>query len=172
MCNKIKRGEVMEQRQSNKDLIELIKQGIDTKENLERLYFQNKGFIYMIVRKRVHGILEESDLMQQAFIALVKAVEYYDCTLQETNFLQILKYCIWNEVRNLTSDIPAHMQYKIVKYRMAYSKLYNELGYNPRTYELMQELNISLQELELIRAAIRNSNPVSLDEPINEEGDD
>ena len=82
----------------------------------------------------MHGIYEWEDLMQQAFIALVRAVDYHKCDIEETNFLQILKYCIWNEIRGLTISIPAHMQEKIVKYRITYNKLYKELEYEPKTY--------------------------------------
>lgn len=156
-------------KQSNEDLIKLIKSDIDTKENYEKLYTQNRGFIFLIVRKRVHGIYEIDDLMQQAFLALVRAVEYYDDTKKETNFLTLLKYCIWNEIRDLTCDIPAHMQAKIIKYRMTYDKLYNDLGLKPKAYQVMLEMNISIKELELIRAAMRT--PLSLDEPLKDDSD-
>lgn len=106
--------------------------------------------------------------MQQAFIALVKAVEYYNCELEETNFLTILKYCIWNEIRDLTSELPVHMQNKIFQYKRTYDQLYNELGYKPKAYQIMLEMNISQKELETIKAAARP--PISLDAPVSEEG--
>lgn len=158
----------MDQRASNKNLIELIKRGIDTKDNYEKLYNQNRGFIYQVIRRRVHGINEIDDLMQQAFLGLVKAVDYHNSEHEHESFLQILKYCIWNEIRSLTSDIPAHMQAKIIKYRMTYDNLYNDLGYKPKAYQIMLEMDISLKELEKIRTAMRA--PVSLDEPIGEDG--
>lgn len=154
-------------KESNNKLIKLIKQGVDTQENYEKLYKQNSGFIYQVIRKRVHGIYEIDDLMQQAFIALVRAVNYYNGDLEETNFLQILKYCIWNELSKSTSELPAHMQYKIIDYRKTYDRLYNELGYKPKTYQIMLEMDIGLKELETIRAAMRQ--PLSLDEPISED---
>jgi len=158
----------MDQRESNKELIELIKQDIDTQENYEKLYTQNRGFIYQVIKRRVHGIYEYDDLMQQAFIALVKAVECYDTTRppEESNFLQILKFCIWNEIRD--TDIPAHMVQKIINYKKTYSRLCDELDRKPKTSEMMLELNISMNELETIRAAMQR--PLSLNEPVGEEG--
>lgn len=156
-------------KQSNEEVIKLIKADIDTQDNYEKLYKQNRGFIYQVIKRRVHGIYECDDLLQQSYFALVKAVEYYDYEREEKAFLQILKYSIWNEIRSLTSDIPAHMQDKIVKYRMTYDKLYNELYYKPKAFQIMLEMNISLKELETIRAAMRL--PLSFDEPVGENGD-
>lgn len=159
------------QKQSNDELIKLIKQGIDTQENYEKLYNQNRGFIYQVIRGRVHGIYECDDLMQQAYIALVRAVNYYNCEREEKAFLQILKYCIWNELRDLTSDISANMQTKIIKYKRTYDKLYNELGCKPKQYQIMHVMNIGLNQLEEIKKAYRLNNILSLNEPINEDGD-
>lgn len=157
------------QKQSNEELIKLIKQEVDTQDNYEKLYKQNRGFIYQIIIKRVHGIYECDDLMQQAFLALVRAVNYYNCELQETNFLTLLKYCIWNELREETSRLPAHMIQKIMKYKKAYGILYDELGRRPKNYELMLELNIDLNQLEEIRKANQINYPLSLDEPISDD---
>jgi len=161
----------MPEKLSNEELIKLIKQEVDTQGNYERLYKQNRGFIYNIIRKRVHGIYECDDLMQQAFIALVRAVNYFNCELEETNFLQLLKYSIWNAIRDLTSEIPASMQNKLYHYKRTKDKLYHELGRSPKNYEIMLEMNIDLTQLEEIKKAHQLNYTLSLDEPINEEGD-
>lgn len=161
----------MDQRQSNKNLIELIHQGIDSKKNLEQLFNDNHGFIYLVIRKRVHGIYEEEDLFQTAFIALVKAVEYYDITrpLGESNFLQLLKWSIYREISNLTNNVPAYMMQKIINYKKTYIRLCNELDRKPKTFEMMLELDISIDELKTVKAAMQI--PLSFDEPIGDEGD-
>jgi len=109
--------------------------------------------------------------MQYGFIALVKAVESYDFELEKTNFLQILKYSVWNVLRDNTGGLPARTQNEIYKYKKAYDKLYNELGQKPKNYQIMQEMNISLEKLQEIQEAYRFNYYISLDEPINEEGD-
>lgn len=156
---------------SNEELIKLIQNGVDVNENYLELYQQNRGFIFLVIRKRIRGINDEEDLMQQAFLALVKAVNYHNCELEETNFLQILKYCIWNEIRDLTGELPAQMQNKIYKYRKTKDKLFNELGRQPKNYEIMLEMDIDLKQLEEIKKAYRFSNTLSLDKPLSEEGE-
>lgn len=158
-------------KQNNEELIKLIREGIDTKENYSKLYKQNRGFIYQIVIGRVNKLNDIDDLMQYGFIALVKAVESYDFELEKTNFLQILKYSVWNVLRDNTGGLPARTQNEIYKYKKAYDKLYNELGQKPKNYQIMQEMNISLEKLQEIQEAYRFNYYISLDEPINEEGD-
>ncbi|MBP1925849.1 RNA polymerase sigma-B factor [Sedimentibacter acidaminivorans] len=162
----------MNHQDSNEHLIELIKKGIDTEENYLQLYEKNHGFIYQTIRNRVHGINEIDDLMQSAFLALVKAVERYDITrpLEESNFLQILKFCIWNEIRSLEIDLPAHMIQKIIKYKKVYNQLRNELGYEPKGNQIRLEMCISLDELDNIKAAMQIKSPTRLNEPIGEDG--
>ena len=110
-------------KQNNEELIRLIKAGIDTQDNYEKLYKQNRGFIYQIVIGRVNKLNDIDDLMQYGFIALVKAVESYDFELEKTNFLQILKYSVWNVLRDNTGGLPARTQNEIYKYKKAYDNL-------------------------------------------------
>lgn len=153
---------------NNEQLIKLIKNNVDVQENYEQLFKQNTGFIYRVIKNRAHGIHELEDLWQSSFIALMKAVRHYDETLEETNFLTILKFYILNEIRDLKMDsLPAHTVAKIIKFKRTYNELYNEFGEAPKAYQIMQKMNISLMELEEIQAAALK--PISIDAPI---GDD
>ncbi|NYB72517.1 sigma-70 family RNA polymerase sigma factor [Sedimentibacter hydroxybenzoicus DSM 7310] len=154
---------------TNEELIRLIKKNINVKENYEKLYERNRGFIFQTVIKRIHGIYEIDDLMQQSYIGLVKAVELYDESKEETSFLQLLKYCIWNCIRDIQSELPEHMVYKIIKYRKIYDKLYSELSRKPTDNEMSLHMNIKLKELGAIKSAIKAQYVISLDEPIGEE---
>lgn len=158
-------------KQSNEELIKLIREGIDTKENYSKLYKQNRGFIYQIVIGRVNKLNDIDDLMQYGFIALVKAVESYDFELEKTSFLQMLKYSLWNVLKYNTGGLPARTQNEIYKYKKAYDKLYREFGQKPKNYQIMYEMDISLEKLQQIQEAYRFNYYISLDEPINEEGD-
>lgn len=156
---------------SNEEIIKLIKNGVDVNENYLELYQRNRGFIYLVIRKWIRDVNDEEDLMQQSFFAIVKAVEYFNPDLEETNFLTILKYCTWNETRDITSELPAHMRNKIYKYRKTKDKLFNELGRQPKNYEIMLEMDIDLKQLEEIKKAYRFSNTLSLDKPLSEESE-
>lgn len=136
---------------TNKELIDLIKNNIDTINNFERLYKQNTGFIFQTIRSKVHGIYEVDDLMQESYLALVKAVEIYDNSREETNFLQILKWCVLNRVRNLNTRIPTHVRSLINKYKTIRNKLTREHGYEPDDDEMMTFMNIDYKKLVLIK---------------------
>ncbi len=157
-------------KQENEKLIIQIKNGIDIQDNYEKLYFNNIGFIQKVIRSKVKGIYEFDDLLQQSYFGLIKAVENYDYKLKQTSFLNLLKFSIWNEIRELQSDYPVHLQYKILKFKRAYEKLQKELGYEPEKYRLMNEMNMSLSEIDTIISALKA--PLSLDNPINEGADD
>ena len=161
----------MDQRESNRKLIELIQQGIDTEKNYMQLYEDNHGFIYQVISKRVHDIHMIEDLWQSAFLALVQVVKRYDITrpLEESNFLQILKFCIWNELRD--KDLPAHMAEKITKYNKTKNELYVSLNRKPSSREIALVMEIDLNELDNIKAARQLRYKLSLDEPIGEDGD-
>lgn len=136
---------------TNKELIDLIKNNTDTINNFERLYKQNTGFIIQTIRSKVHGIYEVDDLMQESYLALVKAVEIYDNSREETNFLQILKWCILNRVRNLNTCIPTHVRSLINKYKTIRNELTREHGYEPDDDEMMTLMNIDYKKLVLIK---------------------
>lgn len=156
---------------NNEELIKQIHNGINVKQNYEQLYKQNRGFIYKVASKRVNAIHDIDDMMQQSYIALVKAVQLYDESKEETSFLQLLKYCIWNSIRDIQGELPAHMVQKIIKYRRMYDRLYSEYGRKPTSNEVSMHMGISLKELQNIKAAMKTQYIISLDEPIGDEGD-
>lgn len=154
---------------SNEELIGLIQADIDTKENTLTLYNQNRGFIYNIVNKYVYGIYEIEDLMQQAFIGLTKAIEYHNAELEETNFLEILKLCIKNCIRELKGTLPAHLKQKIYNFKQIQKELIQINGEIPTDKEMMLYMNIDKKALDYIKTGIALTSISSIDEPLNEE---
>lgn len=152
---------------SNEDLVDLIKNDIDTRSNYEKLYFQNKGFIYQVVKRYVNDKFTTEDLMQQAFIGLVKAVEKYDNTRSD-NFLNVLKLYLIHCLRDLRTDIPESMYWKVIKYKRMFQDYEKQNLKEPSDIEIMNKLEISHEQLIYIRELSRSA--VSLDEPIGEEG--
>lgn len=153
---------------TNKELIDLIKNNVDTMNNLERLYKQNTGFIFQTIRSKAHGIYDVDDLMQEAYLALVKTVEIYDNSREETNFLQILKWCILNRVRNLNTCIPSHIRGLITKYKIIHDKLSREHGYEPDDDEIMTLMNIDYKKLIQIKQNLHEC--ISLDVNLTDDG--
>jgi RNA polymerase sigma factor (sigma-70 family) len=152
---------------TNKELIDLIKNNIDTINNFERLYKQNTGFIFQTIRSKAHGIYDVDDLMQEAYLALVKTVEIYDNSREDANFLQVLKWCILNRVRNLNTCIPSHIRSLITKYKIIHNKLNQEHGYEPDDDEIMTLMNIDYKKLIQIKQNLYEC--ISLDGFLNDE---
>ena len=76
---------------TNENLVKEIKQGINEKENLEKLYLNNTGFIYRIASK-YKGYEDIDDLMQIGFIGMYEAIEPFD----ETKGFKFLTYARWH----------------------------------------------------------------------------
>ena len=106
---------------SNEELVSLIQQGVDVKNNLGVLYQQNEGFIRNIVRPLCE-YAEADDLMQEAFFGIAKAVEQYDES-QGVLFLtyathKVRQSCIrYIENNSHLIRIPVHMQQRIRAYK-------------------------------------------------------
>lgn len=59
------------------DVICAIKNGVDRKDNLEALYSSNLGLFYRMGTEFGRGQIPYDDMMQVAYLSLVKAVEAY-----------------------------------------------------------------------------------------------
>jgi len=65
---------------SNEEIVQELQDGIDVTLNQERLWLQNKGMIYKLVRQCLHGDdfrNVHDDLAQQGFIGLINAATKY-----------------------------------------------------------------------------------------------
>lgn len=153
---------------SNEDLVDLIKNNIDTRTNYEKLYFQNTGFIYQVVKRYVNDKTTIEDLMQQAFLGLVKAVEEYDSS-RSNNFLNVLKFYLMQCLRELRSDMPEHMHRKVIKYKRILQDYEKQNLKEPSDIQIMKQMEISHEQLTYIKKLSHSA--MSLDESIGEEGD-
>jgi len=145
---------------TNKELIDLIKNNVDTMNNLERLYKQNTGFINHVVRNRRYDIYEIDDLFQEAYIALVKAVELFDDKREDFSFLTMFKWCILNRIRNLDGTIPSRLKGLIVKFKRIRDNITKDLGYEPTDDEMMEKMGIDYEKLIRIKQNLYSSVPL------------
>lgn len=153
---------------SNEELVSLIKDNINAKENYERLYTQNKRFIYFVIKKfgrYDQTIIDIDDMLQQAFLGLVTAVNNYDetkgCKFTTLLYFHIVKSL--QQVLGYHSNISRDMREKI--------KRYNEICENKDRVltddEIMEEMKINRQQLFNIRRCMNVT--VSLDEKLNDD---
>jgi RNA polymerase primary sigma factor len=115
---------------SNEELVKLIQQGTDPVGNMEQLYIQNKGLIFAVVKKYRYAcqadynstpIIEEDELMHEAYFGLVRAVESYDLS-QRVLFMTYATSWIRQDVKRYLNNfgrvirVPVHTQEKVYKY--------------------------------------------------------
>jgi RNA polymerase primary sigma factor len=165
---------------TNEELVEWIQHGINVSQYMEQLYIQNKGFIFIVI-KRYHyacqsdygcaPIIELDELMHEAYFGIVEAAEKYKHD-QGANFLTYAEPWIRQVVKRFLDNsgqvirVPVHRQQEIYKYNQAtgyYIRNYNRI---PNIWEYASWIGISpdgVKKLEqfMFRGAVR-----SLDETV------
>jgi RNA polymerase primary sigma factor len=156
---------------SNEDLIKLIKQGINATEYIEKLYQNNKKFIYKIANK-YKGYAELNDLKQEGFLGLYNAIEPYDET-QGVLFMTYAGYYIQQAIGRYIENncksvrMPSHLYNQIHKYNRVINAFNSEFGRKPTDKELCKALKIDFKALDNLKSAIHRFNQLeSLDSPI------
>ena len=160
----------------NETLVKLIQQGQDVKENMGRLYEQNKGLIYRIIKKYAYidCMTDTEDLMQQAYIFLVEAVEGYEPRPDALFFTYAAKV-IGGKIKRYLDEtgrsmrIPVHMQEKIYKYHQIRSHFLGEFDREPTDQEYRLYMELSEKQLASLRKYMHITTLKSIEEPIGEE---
>lgn len=160
----------------NKTLVKLIQQGQDVKENMWQLYEQNKGLIYHIIKRYAYidCMTDTEDLMQQAYIFLVEAVEGYEPRTDALFFTYAAKV-IGGKIKRYLDEtgrsmrIPVHMQEKIYKYHQIRSHFLGEFDREPTDQEYRLYMELSEKQLMSLRKYMHITTLKSIEEPIGEE---
>lgn len=159
---------------TNEEVVEKIKAGVDTKDNLERLFVKNLPVIYITAKKYSYNA-ELDDCMQSAFIGLCEAVTRYDANSEykfTTYLSQWIKHaiCAFKE-KDQQYNIPRHMLNKISTYKKAANDFDLKYGRKPSREELSLLLGISLKAITDIKMAIMTQHPTSLDMSLSDDGE-
>ena len=160
---------------TNEELVQKIKTGVDTKDNLERLFVKNLPVIYITATKYSYNA-ELDDCMQSAFVGLHEAVTRYDVNSEykfTTYLSQWVKQAIYAfKEKDQQYYIPRHMLNKISTYKKVVYDFDLKYGYKPTGEELSLLLDLSLKEIKDIEKAMRCQKPTSLDTALSDdEGD-
>lgn len=160
---------------TNEELVEKIKAGVDTKDNLERLFVKNLPVIYITAKKYSYNA-ELDDCMQSAFIGLYEAVTRYDAN-SEYKFTSYLSQWVKQAIfifkeKDQQYHIPRHMLEKISNYKKAVYDFDLKYGCKPTREEVGILLEISTKEIKDIEKAIRAQKPTSLDMSLSNDGED
>ena len=127
---------------TNEQLVAQIQGGLDVKENMQQLYLQNKGMIYRMVKKyrNIDKMTDIDDLMQQAYLGLVEAVDRYEPE-KGVLFLSYATYWIVQSVKRYLEQcgrvmyLPAHTQEKVYKYNQVTGSYLSQYNREPTDEE-------------------------------------
>ena len=125
--------------------------------------------------KRYRGLgLPFLELIQEGIIGLIRAVEKFD----HRRGFKFSTYATWwirqamqraLQQQSRTIRIPVHVGQELSRVRAAERRLSGELGRDPTPEEVAQAVDITIEQLEELRAAERI--PVSLEARVGSEGD-
>ncbi len=129
-------------------------------------------FIAEIAAKKFVGRgVDYDDLFQVASLALIRALERFDCS-REIKFGSFATPSLIGEIKNYFRDrsrtirLPRRMTEMMKKFYETEEKYINSLGRAPRPNELADELNISIDNVYELIEAKTNMQILSLDETV------
>jgi RNA polymerase sigma factor (sigma-70 family) len=158
---------------SNEDIIQRIQQGERTQENLTLLWTSNSGLTHKVLN-RYRGLADLEDLQQEAFLALVKAVKYFDMAAGykfTTFYPLVLQQHISRYLQQSALVIvPQDIRKLKARYNKSLAELSQELKREPTRREVAEYMNVSLEELEDM--LFKTAEPSSLDAPVSNADDD
>lgn len=158
---------------TNEQLVEEIKGNpADAQELTAQLYEQNRGLISVFLRPYIDAGLEEADAMQDAFFAVLDALQGYDP--ERGKFSTFLRYSVLKVVvgnfRNTGAVVrlPANKQELISKYCRIAQSFEAEHGRPAPDAFIRCRLHISQDQLNGLRQVMANGRARSLEEPLTE----
>ena len=162
---------------SNEELVTQIREHAgDNSRYYEELYEQNRRWLYKIAR-RFTGYDMIDDLMQECYIALVKAVEMYQPE-QGNKFISYLSKVVHGHLCTYTYEngsvyIGRNNRMLVIRYKKLVDWYRMEKGTEPLDTLAAYSLGISTKDLDRIKGILKYATKTkSLDEPLeNADGD-
>ncbi len=160
---------------SNEELVIRIRAGVDSAQNMEKLYKQNRGMICKIASK-YQSYAEYDDLLQEGFIGLCSAVDAWEPE-GGASFIAYAVFWISQAMQRYIENngscmrIPSGQQQKIRKYKRTCAQYLKLLGREPADWELCRLLDVSRDALRHIREDAGKSQIRSLNTPLSEDGE-
>lgn len=153
---------------TNEEIVLCVRKGAKSKDYLQMLYENNLPAIKAICRKYA-PYAEMEDLMQEAFLGLVEAVNHYD----SCNEVKFMTYAHWwirqSVIRHIEKCgsclcIPINIQEDILKYKKCVENYQKNNGRTPTEKEISDIMKISVKRA---RELMEYSQPLaSLDAPL------
>jgi RNA polymerase primary sigma factor len=160
---------------TNEEIVQELKQGHDTKNNMLVLWVQNERLIGAIAKKYC-GYENIEDLKQQGYLGLYKAVENYDSTagvLFSTYAAIWIKQTIQRYLEECGAlvRIPSGLKGDMLKYKRLCRLAELCCNRKPTDKEAMQMLGLTQSRLEQVRVALSLESIKSINTPTGNEED-
>ena len=158
---------------SNEELVIKIQNGIDTAENMLKLWEQTKKFISMIAKK-YSTYAELEDLEQEGYLALYDAVDHYKGEMG-IPFISYAAYWIKQKMERYIKNccqavrVPMHECEYFSAYRKNTAKFYKENGREPSRREIADSMGLSAEKIGQIERNMMLWQVCSLDIPTGED---
>src|SRR5882724_676134 len=126
----------------------------------DRMVRANLRLVVNIARGYTGKGLGLQDLIEEGNLGLLRAVEWFDPTMN-TRFSNYASYCIKQAIKRAlinsakTIRIPAYMVELLTKWRRATTKLLDQLKRTPTHEEIAAELGIAKKKLRIVKKAIQ-----------------
>ena len=155
---------------TNEEIVAAIKAGDSVQENMEQLYLQNEPVIRIHARRYANERCEEADLMQEAYFALIAAVENWN-PAEGVKFLTYASYYfkafMLRYLQECCGDVrvPKYMGSLQGKYLKCESLWYLKHGTEPKISDMAKVLGITEEQTKAIKKSIEAVNMMRLDAP-------
>lgn len=158
---------------TNEEMVQHIQQGENKKEYLARLYAQNKGLVYTVIRK-YKSLEPVEDLMQEGYIGLQKAAELFDQNegvLFSTFAILVIDHAV-NRYINMCGSmirVPEYQKRTIAQYKRIEASYRAKLNREPSQEEVFYILGLRKSQGDVLKRIFETRSPRSLSEPIGGE---
>lgn len=165
---------VIDMTMTNEELVARIRAGIDTANNMLKLWEQNQGMIRKLANK-YNAYAELDDLLQEGYIGLCSAVDGYNP--DEGPFINYAILWIRQSMRRHIENsgscirIPVHMRRRIQEYRKSQQLFIQKYAREATDMEMRRFLGLSRKEYESLKNGLRMANVISLDAPLASDED-